>query len=840
MSSHFEHQGSGAGREEPRRQPPNPADLRRHPPQGETCLRIRGLVRDYADDELEGPLRAAVELHVHDCRQCALALARAEHEVLWLRRVARAEPEPQLKRTFAADTVQRLLRDLGRETTSGLRLPPPAAAAETPPLQVAPRARTPRGHRVLFWSLLGAAMALLSAVGLFAGLGEMEQSNCLVAAHVLDVYDESGTLLRHGATLDVGSTVRTGRDGNGAFEFRDREQRRRGTLQLNGDTTLRLGESGPVLVQGSVEVDAREQMALALADGTRIELDGGRYYIDASDYRAHDGPLDGRLGNRPRVRVEVVAGEARIARNGTETELAVHSQQVASFGGFGPVDIAAVPSDAELSNRLFPGPRDVQPVPAEEHALVGEVFERLMGAPRPAAGAQVTSYFWRGNMRTTCVTQVDANGFFRVDPQYAFRSDFVVLLVQPPPGRSDLGWQFIDARPVLRTGGQPRLPEPLVLTPSMAIQGDVTDGEQAPLLGVRVVPCVVDELFGLLMPLVDSVSTDESGAFTLQQLPTSLGPHQQLGVLLLHPDRASRYCAIPLPGSLGARAGRLSLTMEALRQVQLQLPPGNRSVEVLEELVDAPAGTAVLSYRVQPAVTPVALACGRGRLWLRRGGALLPLRPATDPQFGSVYRPEEGGASVALRQPLCTMPGAGAFQLVPEFRHMHIEPAAGPPVQLAVVHEDSRRSEPRAQVFAVGTAADGQRTVRFLGLTDYAGELPAALLDSEHEVVAVGVGGGLAHRTVSDNAAGSTLLLQRCGTVLVGPALRPPQGSQHQLLAVRFEPAAGMAQAGPFVRHTTAAEGWIVDRLPPGDYTLQIGNRRLPVTVAADVQVELR
>jgi hypothetical protein len=105
----------------PFHQPPNPDDLRRVPPTGPVCARFRGMMRDFADGDMAPADRFAVEEHVHACHVCAVELARAEHEVMRLRRgyaeVRRAEaattkgPRPG----FAARVVQRLIDEEGSE-----------------------------------------------------------------------------------------------------------------------------------------------------------------------------------------------------------------------------------------------------------------------------------------------------------------------------------------------------------------------------------------------------------------------------------------------------------------------------------------------------------------------------------------------------------------------------------------------------------------------------------------------------------------------------------------------------------------------------------------------------
>ena len=65
-----------------RYQPIGEVELVRHPPQDSVCAGFRGMLRDYADQDLAPKERSAVDEHLHRCRDCSLALARAELEVL--------------------------------------------------------------------------------------------------------------------------------------------------------------------------------------------------------------------------------------------------------------------------------------------------------------------------------------------------------------------------------------------------------------------------------------------------------------------------------------------------------------------------------------------------------------------------------------------------------------------------------------------------------------------------------------------------------------------------------------------------------------------------------------
>ena len=168
MSSPGYHQGAGgpaddSGPREPLReplhQPPDPRDLAAFPPQSSACAMVRGQLRDFVDGDLSNQQRSLVEQHVHECRTCAVALSRAEHEVLLLQRTFAAiarEEGPRLpgaralggvapRPGFAARVVNRLVMDetslLSREALSREALSRAAAQAKT--AAATPAAATP-------------------------------------------------------------------------------------------------------------------------------------------------------------------------------------------------------------------------------------------------------------------------------------------------------------------------------------------------------------------------------------------------------------------------------------------------------------------------------------------------------------------------------------------------------------------------------------------------------------------------------------------------------------------------------------------------------------------------
>src|SRR5262249_19753818 len=111
---------------EPIHQPPNPADLEQSPPQTPECARVRGMLRDFVDHDLDETLTREGEDHVHVCRTCGLALARVECESYRLRSGflgswAVVGPRPG----FSKRVVGRLLA----ETEPDRRLPTEAAGS---------------------------------------------------------------------------------------------------------------------------------------------------------------------------------------------------------------------------------------------------------------------------------------------------------------------------------------------------------------------------------------------------------------------------------------------------------------------------------------------------------------------------------------------------------------------------------------------------------------------------------------------------------------------------------------------------------------------------------------
>ncbi|HLQ39216.1 MAG TPA: zf-HC2 domain-containing protein, partial [Planctomycetota bacterium] len=506
-------------------QPPDPEDLRRYPPADESCLRIRGLLRDYADGELEPALRAAVDLHVHGCRACALALSRAEHEVWRLRRALAGESvagaaagaaagsaeSAGVPRGFPGRTVERLVRELSRATPSPAVLPvQPSAGAGSSVAGSSgtgssvtscngAASRAFRMRRLLgYCTVVGAALAAMSLL-LWRGYAEVDRTAraVVVAAEYARFGNGSqsvpavpGEVLTEGATLTVAA------GGHAELEWNDTEPRRQpaATLLLQGGSQVRIVEARPMLVDGAVEIDSQRRMVVATPDGATVELGHGVYHFDVVDYREFDAALREERSDL-RVRLEVQAGDAaRVVRAAGEARTV--AGQVAQWHGWSATSIDGLPSPSSLANGIG-AVRDPEPPASNPPALIGSVYVQPVGTP--AVGARLLLWFLERGQQGLCATETDSAGTFRVPPDRSVEGDFVIAQLFPPPGRRDLGLRAPEAYPLLGTN-QVRLQDPLVLQPTTDMNGRVMDRDQRPIANVRVLPCVVDELFGLLLP----------------------------------------------------------------------------------------------------------------------------------------------------------------------------------------------------------------------------------------------------------------------------------------------------------------------------------------------------
>lgn len=850
------------GQEEPEdqpvaHQPPDSVDLRRHPPRDAVCLHVRGLLRDYADGDLEDAFRQAVDLHVHRCRECGLALARAEHEVFRLRRGS--GPVVRTPEGFSGRTVQRLLVEL-----SGA----PADAEPVRQLAAAERGARFTGHRYLVGSMLLAAAILVAATVLFSAYSDVEARSGALMAKAIGVSWEAGGrigTLGPGQTVPEGATIVVDEKGMAELLWRVQAGKRQpgAALRLHGGSKLEVHGDEPRLLRGTADVDVNRPLALDVGDAARLDLAVGVYHLDAAEFRSFDDALDGRGGSL-RVRLETLQGEGTITR-GSQAAVAVGQGQVAVWQGVTPIAVDSVPSETAvvmgLGGATRPTPRRIEPP-----GLVGYVVERP--AARPTPGVPVILAYGRGGIAWSWSGTTDEHGMFQMPPGMQVDTGFVVAQVMPPPGRSDLGVCPSEIVPVVRSNAGVLLSEPLALDPSPAIEGTVRDEDQRPVVGARVVPCVIDELFGSMQPWVEgAVATDARGWFTLHSLPSRLSPYTRLGLILLHPEVASCCVPVPAPGTLAASQSQFQFqfTLEMLAPVIVQhLPPG-QPVEFLEELPGTPAGSAVRVHQVNADLQGSAqLRIGAGQVWLKAGQParqllrhLVPVDPSsTNPpgnsQTGRILVPEEPVDSGSVMRTLSVVPGSN-FQVARSFRGERFAATAPGaaraepgmmPVFLGAIGELSGRVVQRAELYAVARATERSRPVaRLLGLEDGSGSQAAALYGSEQTVVAMADDGSLG--VIEVDSSRTRVLLSDPGSALLGEAARPRPEAPRQVVALRFTPRSpGLLPriGAEFVRFACAAEGWQVHGVPPGDYEVAVvapSGRSWIVTVVSSQIVTL-
>src|SRR5262249_51599504 len=248
---------------EPLHQPPDPGDLQRHPPLEVACARVRGLLRDFVDGDLDGALMREVEEHVHGCRVCGLALARAEHEVLRLRRTLGAEAgAEQPAPGFARRTVERLLVE--------------TAPNESGPNEPGDGAAAPAQRSRLRWSLpwvLALAATSTAAAAVSGFLFWQHQISITVPARFSVVRADRAST-REGARLSPGDGYGEGtvivvkNGGSTVLDCSDQTSGNQPAAQitLRGDGELCMHGGLPLLVEGTMEVKSHRPMAVNLGD----------------------------------------------------------------------------------------------------------------------------------------------------------------------------------------------------------------------------------------------------------------------------------------------------------------------------------------------------------------------------------------------------------------------------------------------------------------------------------------------------------------------------------------------------------------------------------------------
>ncbi len=831
----------------PLHQPPNPADLRREPPANSDCARVRGLMRDFADGDLDAAARREVEEHAHRCHVCAVELSRAEHEVVRLRRAfAQMQDEesaavPPLGRDFASRVVQRLVLD----ETSSFPTEAVVAAVRVGAARARAAAR-PAPARFAPSVLLSVAAALLvlvaGAAWWFGGDDRApDRSARLVVTEARGAIGPNGRRWGVGDGLGEAQLLSVGAAGEAHLEWHDVSSGSQpaAMLELDGNASLMLQDGAPVLLNGTVRIETLRPVSLSVKDGALLQFGVGEYLVaaDAVDTMLAEGAaLQDPLASAPsdlRFELEVLSGEsARITRSDIGPTLVAQG----TVGVYGGGAVTTRPSLSGGANSEFAGrgPETTQ-VASAQPTISAFVNER---SGVPSVGTTMLLAYAAHSAAHLGYGATNANGAFVLNTEFAAETDFAVMQATPPATRLELGLRAPDAYRLLRQGAEARCTSSILLDVSAPLSGTVVDEQGDPKLGARVVPCVVDELFGTLLPLLGRLAyTDQDGRFEIRQLPVQLPKHQYLALLLAYGGLQPVVVPVPVRGDIAALLPLGSLVLPPLRTIRLHQLPAHTTVTVLEEIDDLPRGSAAWQRTfTTDAYGRVSMAAvGTGDLWVRVGSdanAIL-LRLVLD-EMGSGggsprYHPSSTVSPMAsVFDPLSPLPGADVL-LTSTFRHQvfqcaPVETASG--LALRVV-DSLDRAVPEAQVFAVTpTGPRGRAAARFLGFTSANGVMSLEAVSQGGDVVVIAPDGAASYvASPQQELLQVHVTVSGLGRVLVAPNLRPMGNAADRAVPVRLQ-SLGPVLPGlevSLMRFACEASGWEVTGIPPGTYRVTVG-----------------
>jgi len=853
---------------EPLHQPPNPEDLRRVPPANPTCARIRGLLRDFVDGDLGRDLRVEVEEHVHQCRVCAVELSRAEHERLMVCRAfaALAHGEPPLSPDFSDRVLQRLMDETSveaaREAAEAAGKSTGNKSTDNPTGKPEEPARTRRGlglgrlaqlegapHTVLVAGLLVLLCASIVFSCTMVGDREPDHSARLVVTEATRAYGFGNRRLEIGDGLRDLQGVWVGAGGTARLEWHDVSTLRQpaATLDVSGGGEVRLENGAPLLVNGKIGVVTSRPVEIPMADGSSLRLGVGEYVIEV--------PVDWLHGREKspkspfaelHVEVEVVRGhDAEIKRSVVGSTL-VAAGQIGVYEGSSTVTYRPGSGGLAAAQGTVPERRSPVEGAPNQTNFQGVVVDRY-GLPN--RGASVDISFTSDGMQRHLTLVSEADGRFSETTDCTCDRPFAIIQVEPAEVRLDLGVTPPQAMPVTRLLDTVALASPLVLNLAAPLRGSVRDELNVARGDVCVLPCIVDELFGSVLPLMSGkTSTDDEGAFQIHRLPSRLPPHQHLAVLLLDPHLEATLVPVPQRGSeLGPEWWTQSMTMVArqLHNVQLRGLPHNDTVEMLEEVPGLQGESAVVrrSVATNGDGRVNQFPKGGGRLWWRMGSIATPLVWEMIRDSSGRYRP----STTVPAQPRLTMfrgmvDIAGTnLQLVQSYRHQILGAGytgSGPWAGQALLVVDSLgHAVADAQVFSLGaTGPRGSVDPQFHGFTSAAGFFPLAGVAEGGHILVIGADGAAGQVTLGAGlGALIPVSLTPTGRVRLGANLRPTGAEASRILTLRFEflgsTTAGMHPVA--VRFACAAGDWEVGGLPPGQYRTVIGGTVYQVEVPA-------
>ncbi len=561
-------------------QAPDAADLQRHPPAGERCSWVRARLRDHADGDLEVRIRQTVDEHVHGCRDCALALSRAELEVVRIRKALREERAALAD--VPADLTKNVLAAVGRTVVVGRDTP--ADFTQMVMERVRREWRRPSWRRRVVervgrGPLMAAAAAVIVALTAIVATALLEghhaQERRFEVARVdgpVWIKSERGERpVRAGEALTAGTRVRAARGAAIELQLRDPELERSAVarpgggeplarLVLDGAGEVSIGAAGGFGVgSGAVQLQTDSALAVALDGIAGVDVAPGRYDLSLLTVRRFDGGPS--AGGTRRARVAVQAGEARI-RRGAAAPVVVTVGRVARFDAASRIDVDIALDDALLERSRRAG-RDLPTADAAGERVdapssfdwMCRVLDGRTGKGVPDAEVHVVLSGGRSSRHPT-----DSEGRFGFNAEVA-EGEVAVIEVTPPAKSGLAAFGPLPRRLDLAVQARREL-APVVLSADVPVRGTVWTADHTLVAGAEVVPCLVDEAFGMLERYEAlATTTGIDGRFELRGLPHGLAAHQALTLLVSAPGHATTASI--------ALGRRLEPTLETPLEVEL-------------------------------------------------------------------------------------------------------------------------------------------------------------------------------------------------------------------------------------------------------------------------------
>lgn len=804
------------------------------------CRLARQRLRDFADGDLgEADLRI-VEHHVHECRACALELARAEFETLRIRRAfadswAQAKPRPGFTRralaralsqepevALQAEAVRRIAdAEAGRPSTDAApkRLLSRVMARTVADIVSSTSAEPPHRRRGVL-ALLGVLALFLVALAspVWQSVADLTGSPRLAVVRADQAsLERAGKLfgLSAGDGLGEGDMLVLNESGTIDAEYYDASvvgEQPAAQIRLQGDSELQVGLQLQ-LEHGQMEILSHRPMELLLGDGSTLELGSGLYQVAAERLDERDGTLS--------LRVEVARGDAaRLSR--ADGNMGVVS--VGQAGGYGRGSSGiAVENLAPVATGLASAGGVRQPAPAPSAPdLLGSVVDAYGS---PLAHASVRLSFPTSAGYVTRSLSTDHAGAFAVAAGSGLQAGAAMLEAAPPAGRQDLEFWPIQAMRIESEDGRLTM-QPVVLGAAAQVRATITDAAGQPRPHALALPVLYDEALGQVWPWMEGAAwADAQGRVELRGLPARQVVGRALGVVVFHPEDETAFRPLPPTQAGSFVQSRLETRSQGVLRL-VGLPPSRASV-VLEEVVGLPPGLAVRRHLVTADVNGQveALRCGRGRLWLETS----PSSPVLNPIARSADTGEVAGESIERRsvlRPMLPVPGIAGSGLEiaaqHRFQEAEVEPASGEELFLLA---PTGALLGDAQAYALRSRVGGGFDARFLGLTRQGASLRMHLHAGETELLAIGRDGMFSRRDALSLRGGAAhgrlgpLVLESPGRAELVSELAPVADE----LRTTWSPLAfGPAGARPEIYRTLRrVDNFAAESLPPGDYQVR-------------------